>query len=112
MPLQTIWTEHLAVGLMKPRPKDSFGMVPIGTKKRSPIVSEPGAVATGSYAVVEKNPVATAPGSDKKNPVTTVPGSDKKNPVATANGSPCRVRRRLSIPSRSALPGTPKKDAA
>src|SRR5882672_12932999 len=31
------------------------------------------------------------------------------HPCRPANDSPCRVRRRLSLPSKSALPGAPKK---
>src|ERR1041384_2080049 len=31
------------------------------------------------------------------------------HPCRSANDSPCRVRRRLSLPSKSALPGAPKK---
>ncbi|MFN2502031.1 MAG: site-specific DNA-methyltransferase [Pyrinomonadaceae bacterium] len=57
---------HLAVGLMKLRLKDSFGMVPVGTKDTLPRVSEPGAIATGFPAADDKNPVTTVPGSDKR----------------------------------------------
>src|ERR1051326_3240066 len=32
-------------------------------------------------------------------------------PCRSANDSPCRVRRRLSLPSKSALPGAPMKTA-
>jgi len=32
------------------------------------------------------------------------------HPCRPANDSPCRVRRRLSLPSKSALPGAPKKN--
>jgi hypothetical protein len=31
------------------------------------------------------------------------------HPCRSANGSPCRVRRRLSLPSECALPGAPIK---
>src|SRR5207253_8859538 len=31
------------------------------------------------------------------------------HPCRPANDSPCRVRRRLSLPSKSALPGAPKR---
>src|SRR2546421_8272969 len=34
------------------------------------------------------------------------------HPCRSANGSPCRVRRRLSLPSECALPGAPTKKAA
>jgi len=34
------------------------------------------------------------------------------HPCRSANGSPCRVHRRLSLPSKSALPGAPKKAEA
>src|SRR6266852_5829899 len=33
------------------------------------------------------------------------------HPCRPANDSPCRVRRRLSLPSKSALPGAPNKKA-
>src|SRR6266571_968784 len=33
------------------------------------------------------------------------------HPCRPANDSPCRVRRRLSLPSECALPGTQKKEA-
>src|SRR6266705_4402237 len=33
------------------------------------------------------------------------------HPCRSANGSPCRVHRRLSLPSECALPGAPKKAA-
>src|SRR6266851_529860 len=32
------------------------------------------------------------------------------HPCRPANDSPCRVRRRLSLPSKSALPGAPKQE--
>jgi hypothetical protein len=32
------------------------------------------------------------------------------HPCRSANDSPCLVRRRLSLPSKSALPGAPEKD--
>src|SRR2546427_11844803 len=34
------------------------------------------------------------------------------HPCRPANDSPCRVRRRLSLPSKSALPGARQKNAA
>src|SRR5882724_3861674 len=34
------------------------------------------------------------------------------HPCRPANDSPCRVRRRLSLPSECALPGAPKQTAA
>src|SRR5438093_12632788 len=33
------------------------------------------------------------------------------HPCCSANDSPCRVRRRLSLPSKSALPGAQSKEA-
>ncbi len=57
---------HLSVGLQKIRLKDTFGMVPAGTKNRS----EPGAIATGSVATAENNPVTTVPVSDTQPALT------------------------------------------
>jgi site-specific DNA-methyltransferase (adenine-specific) len=50
---------HLAVGLMKLRLKDSFGMLPVGTK-----VSVPPAVTGGALNAETKTPPAAADGTD------------------------------------------------